>query len=281
MENIINKNFITVEQKEVFNLHGDISSDLKLSIDISAIQDGAIKKLGVYNFSVLVCIAAHMNSEGTCFPSQKKISELTGVSINKVTSCVKELLETEIDGEPIFTRSFAKGKKGKKTVYQFQSDKVEVKDIVEAATPSADPEEPKSSVASLLEVREEPKAEPVKQKPMTAKDVVVLFAETYSETFGDGYMISWGKEMKLVKDKLLPNFTSEDIQSIVKTAVGQYSNKWGNVKYPRPTISMVCGWLGKEAFKLVLAEKKQAEAMQTRIDSASQSESEMDRFLSL
>lgn len=277
----MHKNFITVEQKEVFNLHGDISSDWKLLIDINSIQSGTIKKLGVYNFSVLVCIASYMNSDGTCFPSQKKISELTGISINKVTACVKELLETEIDGEPIFTRSFAKGKKGKRTVYQFQSDKVEVNDIVEAAKPTSAPEEPKSSVADLLGVNEEPKAEPVQQKPMTAKDVVVLFAETYAETFGDGYMISWGKDMKLVKDKLIPNFTSEDIQAIVKTAVGQYSSKWGNANYPRPTISMMCGWLGKEAFKVVLAEKQQAASMQIRIDSAQQSEAEMDRFLGL
>lgn len=279
------KNFITVEQKEVFNLHGDVYSDLRLTIDINTIQSGIINKLGIYNFSVLVCLASHMNSEGNCFPSQKKISELTGISINKVTSCVKELLETEIDGEPIFTRSFAKGKKGKRTVYQFQGGRVDMDKLAEAEAKESAKDDLLGDLVAEAEgkVNEPaPKEEkPVDQKPMNAKDVVVLFAETYRNTFNDGYIVSWGKEMKLVKEKLLPNFSSEDIRSMIKVAVEQYSGKWANDRYPRPTLSMICGWLGKEAFKIVLAEKNQERSMQIRIDSAEQSETEMDKFLAM
>ena len=266
LEKTFNKNLITVEHKEVFTLDGESLQDLRLSIDINEIQNGLISELGIYNFSVLVCIASHMNSNGISFPSQKKISELTGISINKVTKCVKELLEFKVNGNPLFTRTFAKGKMHKKTVYQFQSDNVEVEDME------------LEGMGAGKKTEEAPTEKPL-TAPMTAKDVVVLFVETYKEVFEDGYIVAWGKEMKLVKDKLIPNFSSEDLKEIVKTSVNRYSEKWANDRYPRPTISMMCGWLGKEAFKIVLAEKKQEEAMQTRIESAQQSESEMDRFL--
>lgn len=260
----LTKDFIVVEHKESFNLHGDSFQELKLNMDINMLHSGVIAKLGVYNFSVLVCIASHMDSKGLCFPSQRKISELTGISINKVTKCVKELLETEIDGQPLFARSFAQGIKGKKTVYSFKTDTVDVSELTENPQNEAGHE-----VAS---------EEPTK---LNAKDIIVHFVEEYQNTFGDGYMVSWGKEMKLVKDKLLPNFEPEDIKKIVSVAVTQYSEKWGNAKFPRPSVSMVCGWLGKEAWKIVLAEKSKAQAFEQRMETLAQAESEMDRFLGL
>lgn len=263
------KDFIVVEHKESFNLHGDSVQDLKLTMDINTLHSGIIAQLGVYNFSVLVCIASHMDSKGLCFPSQRKISELTGISINKVTKCVKELLATEIDGQPLFVRTFAQGIKGKKTVYTFQQDNISVEALQEATQ-------------EVTEAQTEELTPQVEEKPqMTAKDVVVHYAEKYQSTFGDGYIISWGKEMKLVKEKLLPNFEAEDIKKMIDVAVSQYPTKWANQKYPRPSISMVCGWLGKEAFKIVLAEKKQQQSMQIRIDSMSQAETEMDKFLNM
>ena len=266
MSTNLNKRFITMEKKEEFTLDGECLLSIRLSMDITEIQKGIIAELGVYNFSVLVCIASYMDSNGESFPSQRKISELTGISVNKVTKCVKELLEFKVNGNPLFTRTFAKGKMHKKTVYQFQSDNVGLEDMK------------LEDMGTDKKTEETPEEKPL-TAPMTAKDVVVLFAETYKEVFEDGYIIAWGKDMKLVKDKLIPNFKSEDLKEIVKTSVNKYSEKWANDRYPRPTISMMCGWLGKEAFKIVLAEKKQEEAMQTRIESAQQSESEMDRFL--
>ena len=294
MSTNLNKRFITMEKKEEFTLDGECLLSIRLSMDITEIQKGIIAELGVYNFSVLVCIASYMDSNGESFPSQRKISELTGISINKVTKCVKELLEFKVNGNPLFTRTFAKGKMHKKTVYQFQSDNVGLEDIkledmgtdkkTEETPEEAPTEKPltapmtaKDVVVLFAETYKE--VEKPLTAPMTAKDVVVLFAETYKEVFEDGYIVAWGKDMKLVKDKLIPNFKSEDLKEIVKTSVNRYSEKWANDRYPRPTISMMCGWLGKEAFKIVLAEKKQEESMQVRIESAQQSESEMDRFL--
>lgn len=265
MQDVNIKQFILLENKECFSLDGDSWSSLKLNIDVNAVKAGIIKTLKPINFCVLTVIASHLNKEGTCFPSQKTISELVGISERKVVDCIKELTQIEINGVPVLVREYQKGQKGfKKSVYSVATDKVKPEELVIDPTPTAEPVEEK-----------------VEQKPLTAKDVLIHFVEEYQQAFGDGYIVSWGKEMKLVKEKLLPNFEAEDLLKMVSISVQKYSEKWGNKNFPRPSVSMVCGWLGKEAFKIVLDEKKQAQVFEQRVDTLQQAESEMDRFLSL
>jgi len=208
---------------------GDTVYTINIVIDPNSIRAGFIKSVGGPTaLSILLTIISFTNADGVAFPSQHTIADATGLSVRTVNTVIKELLEVEIDGQKILSREFAPRRQDggfQSSIYTFYS-------------------------SGATEVKAEP-VETVETPTMPPKEVITYFCERYEETFGEKYLVSWGREAKLVKEKLSSVLTREEIRGMIDIAVGEYTTRWANGKYLRPSISMLCGWLGNTALALV------------------------------
>ena len=96
-------------------------------------------------------------------------------------------------------------------------------------------------------------------KPKSAKDYLELFCQVYEETFEVPYVPNYGRDVKLIKDKMISTYSEQDIIYIIETGIRDYSNP----KYKYPTVLMITGWLGNT----VIADKKAETKIQDKISS--------------
>jgi hypothetical protein len=103
-------------------------------------------------------------------------------------------------------------------------------------------------------------------------DVIDYFCRKYREHYSVVYTVNRGRDHKLVKDKLLANYTPGQIKAIIDIVFEHFDRKWANNKYPRPHIGALTTFLANEALAIIAAEeKKQAEikkAMETPLPTA-------------
>lgn len=236
MANIQEKAFLNVELINTFDIMNQKHiEERNVKVDIPAIHDGLIKHIGVTEFVVLLTIASFCDKDKQAFPSQRKLVELTGLSLPTINRIVNKLLETKINGKPILYRKFELSASRKK----FSVYTVNAIDVADA------------------------NALPTKK---TAKDFVSMFKAKYEETYGIGYVVNYGRDTALVKNKLMTAFSEEQITQIFDYVFENYRDKWAKANYPYPTITMVCTWLGTVVAQQ-LAEQdnavKESEAIQT------------------
>ena len=93
---------------------------------------------------------------------------------------------------------------------------------------------------------------------MNSKDYAHYFANKFKLKYDKSYVITYKRDLGLIKNKLMKNYSQEEILAIIDVAVDEYSERWGSPKYPTPTIGMLCGWLCNEAVKVLI--KKEAES---------------------
>lgn len=74
---------------------------------IYSIQDGIIKEIGATEFSILCVIVAFCDEFNESSVSQRKISEVTGISLLTVNKAVNKLLKVNINGEAVLKRKFS------------------------------------------------------------------------------------------------------------------------------------------------------------------------------
>lgn len=235
-----NKNsFLKVELLQQYDvLNQTYVEDRSVKLDINSIQHGIIKEIGASEFVVLMAIASFTDIEGEAFPSQRKLAEVTGLSLPTVNKLVNKLLEVEINGVPILSRKFEQTKtKRNFSVYSLNTVKSEN-------------EESDLKVNFQKTVTEE------RQKKKTAKDYSAKFCSLYEEEFGVKYIPSYARDMSLIKTKLMANFEEEQILELIEYCVKNYKEKWAKPSYPYPTIPMICGWLGNAALQLIKQEKE-------------------------
>ncbi len=229
----------------------DVVKTATLELCPEQIRSGIIRDLtlagtnqGVRNFTVLLAIAAFMNSENKAFPSQATLADITGYSRATVNKAIQDLCQLELNGQKVLEKKKIPAERGhSKTVYKFTA--VTDSDLVDFA--EMDTEAPVA---------------------MTAKDVISLFCKYFEDTFNTKYMPNWGKDSAMVKQKLMGTFTDDELRGIVRIAVTEYSKRWANRQYPTPTIGQLCTWLSNEANKVLLQEKQQEQQMQDRIAEA-------------
>lgn len=224
--------------------------------------DGDSSSQSSRNFAVLLVIAAHMDADGKSFPSQKKIAELTGLTRFTVAKAVKALSEIKVGGKPILQVKKVPNKKGhEKTVYYFNSNNIEADCSEDEGSETQKPTETLTSKVTELQI---------KQKPLNSKDLLHLFITEYEKAFGITYVPNYGKDMAIIKQKLVGKFTDEDLKAGITVAVSKYSEKWGNSKYKYPTVGMLVSWLFNEAIKDVKTEQEQEQQIQQRAVEAEQ-----------
>ncbi|MDC3413948.1 helix-turn-helix domain-containing protein [Terrihalobacillus insolitus] len=236
--------------------------ELFAKMDVKAIQDGLIMKVGgVKHFSVLAAIASFANSKGEAFPSQDKLAEMVGYSRKTVNQYIGELRETKIDGEPILVVVQEKTPKGRRNKYVLSPKSGFWFGIV---TKSSDNVTESGNGVVTKGLQEQ---EPLLTKTNieqenniifdNAKAVLQYFRQQYFNKYHVAYQPNWGRDQAMIKNKLLSNFTDNEIKSIIDVVFKEYDNRWAKPQFPRPTIGQLCSWLPNEA--LAIAQKQTEE----------------------
>lgn len=249
-----NKAIMSVDYKHYFDsLSDEVTFSTRVCLDIPSIRGGLIKAVGANRIGILLAIVGCMDKEGKAFPSQRKLAELTGQSANTVNKLINELLEIEFNGQKILRREMVGVGARKKSVYY----------INQSATTNTDELDVETKKVSA---------------PLNSKDYALMFAEKFEEKYGQGYVINYGRDLTLIKNKLIPNFDQETLTQIIDIAIKDYATRWANAKYPTPTISMLATWLGNQISGEIMQERKDKEAQVARVETA-EVQDESDKFL--
>ncbi|WP_170291595.1 helix-turn-helix domain-containing protein [Heliobacterium mobile] len=93
-------------------------------------------------------------------------------------------------------------------------------------------------------------------EPMTAQGVIKYFCMRYREKYDANCNPNWPKDTKMVKQRLMGQYSPEQIRQIVDISVEMYE-KWGTLsKFPRPSIAALCTWMPEKA--LAVAKERTA-----------------------
>lgn len=233
---IITKHFIPT-----INESGATEVDVLISLSQKAIQAGLIKRVGQRGFCVLIILASYMNKHHVSFPSQSKIVELAGMSRPTIAKALNDLIELGVV-ETITN--------GKNNSYKVNFTALKTLYIEKEATEEDDETYIPEVVFS------------------NARDVADYFAEKYNAVYGVPYTINFGRDLKLIKDKILGTYTSVEIQQAIDIAVEHYGDEWANANYLRPTIPMLATWLINEALTYKSRADKDKDLLEQRIKDA-------------
>lgn len=229
---------------------GTYQEERNIKLNMKSVQGGLIKELGTTPFAVLMAIVSFCDIEGESFPSQRKLAEVTGLTQATVHKAIKKLLETEVNGVPILSRELETlGSRTKFSVYSI---------LTEPAGTSA-------------------------PKKKTSRDYVLKFKELFEKTYGFSCVVNYGRDCSLVKNKLMANFTEEEVDMILEKGVVDYKKRWSNEKYPYPTLTMVCTWIADTLIKEHKAEQEKVEEQEKIMEQAQkdaeQTEASFQKFL--
>lgn len=213
---------MTKEPHMTVMAHYSRGEDARISLNQKDIQNGKLRDMGQRGSLVYLVLASYMNRQAVSYPSQQLIADSIGMAV----STVRKALDDLIDGGHIVEREH----NGKK-IYQLTNA---------------------SSGAYVLEEdsdEQEKLAEEVMPKVIftNSKDVATYFAKVYEETYNLPYTINFGRDLSLIKQKLLGTYSNIQIQTAIDTGVKEYANEWHNPNFPRPTISILATWLVNEA----------------------------------
>jgi Helix-turn-helix domain len=220
-------------RKEYSTAEDGVINTARVCISMESIHAGLIKEVGANRFAILLAIVSYMDENGQCFPSQEKIAELTGLGRATVQRNLQELIEVEFNGQKLLHKELI-GNKKKKTVYTITAGAITNTDVTDETA-----------------------------KAMNSRDFVFYFADKYKETFGQGHTPNYSKEGAIFK-RLLKSYDEETLKDIIDTVFRLYKEKWYKPQYPAPTVYQLGSWLADEAYKIVKAEKEQAQQLEER-----------------
>jgi hypothetical protein len=279
-----NKMFTVSIDKEFDITKKEFNSSIYLRVYTSLFKAGIVKDLKPTNFTVLLAIASHMDAEGNCYPTQRQIAELTGLTAPTVNKAVNELLTFKVNGKEILKRELVQVGQFKNSYYtvnplsQIAIFDGQVKEI-ETDTGLMDGYEVKKVMSEPLknielnnnhnnnnhytkEGAEDISKKASEQTPFkNSKEVAVYFLQKYQEQYGVQASIAWQRDLSLIKKKIIGKYTDVQIKKMIDTVISEYDSKWKKPAYPRPTISMMCSWLGEQALAVAEDGEKELEEL--------------------
>lgn len=199
-----------------------------IKLQQEAFTSGLVAKLKPTNFTVFLTLCSFMDASGKCCPSQRDIAERSGLSKTTVNKAINELLEFELNGQPILYRELS----GQSAYTVMPAAKEESKETEVAAA------------ATMFS---------------SGVDILKYFAGIYRDVYGVNPKISWGVDSAIVKKAWIGTYSDEDIKTMIDFSVKEYDSRWKNSKYPRPTIRGIVSWIGPTALALETDAKKELE----------------------
>jgi predicted transcriptional regulator len=236
----------------------EFSEDTVLQLQMTAFRNGLVSKLKPTNFAVFLAICSFMDEKGECYPTQRQIADICGISKTTVNKAINELLEFEIDGKPLISRKLIKNGSTTYSVYTVNAVEIE---------------------GEAIDDKTEETAEDTLFKN-NCREVALYFAKVYRETYGVNYSINYKRDLSLIKTKLIGTYTDEQLKKMIDVAVKEYDKRWKKPDFPRPTIPMLVSWLGQQALGVAMEEEKEFEEIQEMTsDSVEKNELAMNRLM--
>lgn len=215
------------------------------------IKSGIIKEIGTTPFAVYLVIQAHTDIQGVAFPSQQTIAELVGVSTKTVQRAVNKLEE-----EGLIQKELVRKGMKIQAIYSTNEEDIDSEVLAEELETVETQEQEQEQV----------------RKYNNSREFIQRFCELYYEYYNVNFNPSWGRDGAMVKNKLLPIYTDEELDAILEITFRDYQKKWSNRQYPRPTLGAVCTFIANQALAIWQEEQKK----QDRIERTE--EMDLDRY---
>lgn len=228
----MNKRSIELHRRKLNN--GEYETTLAIERTIMREMASMLSGSEIKLFLALYCMA---DDNGECRLSQEELGDITGLTVNTVNKAVNSLMEKSIEGIKLLNREIRGSGSAKISIYHMPINVIYTDE--------------------QLKVREDkPVNHLVYVQPQTisSTEVLKLFKEKYLETYGVEYSPNFKRDLSLIKNKLLPQYTEDEIRTIIKITFEQYEQRWRKPEYPTPTIGAICTWLGTQA--LVIGKEK-------------------------
>lgn len=276
--------------KEYDVMKQEFNNSIYLRVYTSLFESGIVKDLKPTNFTVLLAIASFMDAEGNCYPTQRQIAEITGISTPTVNKAVNELLEYVVNGKNIISREFVQQGQFKNSYYTVnplsqiaifdgQVKEIETSEDNSLKNLALNNISLNNSLSSLKEGAEEPVKNTEQVTFKNAKEVAVYFLQKYQEKYGVQSSIAWQRDLSLIKKKLMSTYTDIQIKKMIDTIISDYESRWAKPSYPRPTISIMCSWLGEQALAVAEdGEKEFAELVELTSDADAENDNVLAKF---
>lgn len=282
---MMQKNMLSVSiDKEYDVFRKEYNDSIYLRLYTNLFKSTIIKDLKPTTFTVLLAISSFMDSKGNCFPTQRQISEITGISLPTINKSIATLLEYRINDLPLIRREFVQKGQFKNSYYTIMpisqiaifDGLVKEIDTEKVATPVKENDVPvKETSEDVLkklalnnnqltitnnynQLSNTADADEVTFK--NSLEVAKYFAEEYEKQYSTSYTINFGRDVGLIKSKLFGKFTDKELKMMVDYTLSEYESRWKNPKFPRPTIGSMVSWIGQEA--LAVGKDKEKEDIQ-------------------
>lgn len=253
-----------------------------LKLYVSMFRSGLWRELGNDRASTLLAIASFMDESGSCYPTQAQIAEQLGVTRQTANKYVLELLAFRWNGRPVITRTLHRdprvGPNANSVYTVLPISQVAIFDG-QPADPDADESAAMSAPMSATmstgtdtnkNQHNQNNEKEIKEGP---KDVVAYFYGKYREVYSVTAPTSWGRDVKLVKDKLIPRYSVAELREIIDVAIEDYDDRWKSSKFQRPTIGALASFIAEQAAQLVQERRQQAERYNEAANGGRSSES--------
>lgn len=262
MEN--QKMFTVSIEKEFDVFKKEYNNSIYLRVYTSLFQAGIVKELKPTNFTVLLAISSFMDAEGNCYPTQRQIAEITGLTAPTVNKAVNELLAFKVNDKSILKREFVQTGQFKNSYYTVnpisqiaifdgQIKEIKTEPVKESLSDGIKNLSLNNTQNNISNTNNNTDAFSFKN----SKEVAVYFVDKYREKYNVQCNVAWVRDLSLIKKKLIGTYSDIQIKKMIDTVISEYDSRWKKPNYPRPTISMMCSWLGEQA--LAIAEDSEKE----------------------
>ncbi|UTV34890.1 helix-turn-helix domain-containing protein [Bacillus altitudinis] len=281
-------NLFSVSHNKEINLgSGETVSNVYVRVYTSMFTTGLVAKMGANRFTTLMALASYMDEKGECYPTQLQLAEAIGVHKNTINKYINELLDFEIDGKPVVTRTKVNRGQGNISSYykihplsqlaKFNGniEAVNHKNEGEGITNGSD-----QVVTTNCDVIKSTNNNQLNNntsdlKVTNSNNAIKYFQRVYKEKYGIDYVVSnYGREGKLMKDKLITPY-GDMAKEIIDIAINHYEEMFmSNPRYPRPSIAMF-SWAANQIVPMVEEARNASEQFQQ----ANQAEEEAEQAM--
>jgi len=95
----------------------------------------------------------------------------------------------------------------------------------------------------------------------TASTFIKRFCQLYQQTFGVNYTPNWSRDGAMVKNKLIGQFTDEELEAMLTITFRDFTKRWQTRHFPRPSIGSVTTFIGNQALAIWQEEQKKEQVI--------------------
>ena len=240
-------------KKEIENQNESELKQFSVVINSESIQKGLLmKEIGSRQFCILVAILSHIDEYGQAFPSQRKLAEVTGMSLPTVNKGIKKLLETKINGEYIISRELLPSDiVGEYSLYTVNRTVMDVSEPAKIEVAKQEAKKPVTAEDIIAYVKDTERT-----KPLIPRDYLQFHSALCNKYLNATVIPNYKRETGMVKNKLMVAMSESELIEVIEFAVKNYDHYWYSDNYPVPTIGMLSSWLLNDAVKKMVASRK-------------------------